>query len=271
MERDVIAQPPVPRKAATVMLLRDGDDGMEVFMIVRHQNSDVHAGALVFPGGRVDDEDYDLAADVAVFPPLPGVHASMAALRVAAVRETFEECGVLLARARGDETLVSATRLRDIEAAHRAAMTRGERTFGAILTAENLIIASETMVYFANWITPQRSSKRFDTHFFLAAAPSDQVALHDGHEAVDSVWIAPAAALERATTGIYQLRFPTQMNLQNLGRHPLSAAAMDAARASRVVTVISKQEKTGDGRRVLRIPLEAGYGGELFESLDPPP
>ena len=271
MERNVIAQPPMPRKAATVMLLRDGDEGMEVFMIVRHQNSDVHAGALVFPGGRVDDEDYDLAADAAMFPPLSGVAANTAALRVAAVRETFEECGVLLARARGDAALVSATRLRDIEAAHRVPMSRGERTFGAILAAENLVIASETMVYFANWITPERSAKRFDTHFFLAAAPSDQVALHDGHEAVDSVWIAPATALERSGTGIYQLRFPTQMNLQKLGRHPLSAAAMDAARASRVVTVISKLEKTGDGSRVLRIPLEAGYGGELFESLDPPP
>ena len=128
MKRDVIAKPPMPRKAATVMLLREGDDGMEVFMIVRHQNSDVHAGALVFPGGRVDDEDYDLAADAVVFPPLSGVDVNMAALRVAAVRETFEECGVLLARVRGDEALVSAARLRDIEAAHRTAMSRGERT-----------------------------------------------------------------------------------------------------------------------------------------------
>ena len=255
------------------MLLRDSNDndgGMEVFMIVRHQNSDVHGGALVFPGGRVDDEDYDLAADAAVFPPLAGVDINMAALRVAAVRETFEECGVLLARARGDAALVSAQRLRDIEAAHRAPMSHKERTFGAILAAENLVIASETMVYFANWITPERSTKRFDTHFFLAAAPSDQVALHDGHEAVDSVWIAPATALERAKAGTYQLRFPTQMNLQKLGRHALPAAAMDAARASHVVTVMSKQEKTGDGRRMLRLPLEAGYGGELFEVLDLP-
>jgi 8-oxo-dGTP pyrophosphatase MutT (NUDIX family) len=275
MENNVTAKPPtppvppVPRKAATVMLLRDGDDGMEVFMIVRHQNSDVHGGALVFPGGRVDDEDYDLAADAAVFPPLAGVDASMATLRVAAVRETFEECGVLLAHARGDAALVSAERLRDIEAAHRAAMTRRERTFGAILAAENLVIASESMVYFANWITPERSTKRFDTHFFLAAAPSDQVALHDGHEAVDSVWISPAAALERAKAGTYQLRFPTQMNLQKLGRHALPTAAMDAARTSRVVTIMSKQEKTSDGRRLLRLPLEAGYGGELFEPFYP--
>jgi 8-oxo-dGTP pyrophosphatase MutT (NUDIX family) len=250
------------------MLLRDGADGMEVFMIVRHQNSDVHGGALVFPGGRVDDEDYDLAADAAAFPPLAGVDANTAALRVAAVRETFEECGILLARARGEQALISAARLRDIEATHRAAMTRKERTFGAILAAENLVIASETMAYFANWITPERSTKRFDTHFFLAAAPSDQVALHDGHEAVDSVWITPAIALERAKAGIYQLRFPTQMNLQKLGRHALPAAAIDAARASKVVTIMSKQEKTADGKRLLRLPAEAGYGGELFEPFE---
>jgi 8-oxo-dGTP pyrophosphatase MutT (NUDIX family) len=264
---NVIAQP-VP--AATVMLVRDGDEGMEVFMIVRHEKSDVHAGALVFPGGRMDAEDHDLAIDPTVFPPQAGVDAAMAALRVAAVRETFEECGVLLARARGESSLVDAARLRDIEAAHRAPMSRGERTFGAILAAENLVLAPETMVYFANWITPERRAKRFDTHFFLAAAPSDQVALHDGYEAVDSVWIPPTIALERARAGIYQLRFPTQMNLQKLGRHGLSAPAMDAARASRVVTVMSRQEKTVDGVRMLRLPLEAGYGGELFEALDPP-
>ena len=259
-----------PEPAATVMLLRDGDDGMEVFMIVRHEKSDVHAGALVFPGGRVDPEDYELAVDAAVFPAQDGVDAAMATWRVAAVRETFEECGVLLARPRGEKALVSAARLRDIEAAHRAALTHGERTFGAMLAAENLVLAPETMVYFAKWITPERRSKRFDVHFFLAAAPSDQVALHDGHEAVDSVWIAPGTALERARAGTYDLRFPTQMNLQKLGRHQMSARAMDAARASRVVTVMSKPERSADGVRLIRIPLEADYGGELFESPDSP-
>ena len=256
---------PKPQPAATVMLLRDGDDGMEVFMIVRHHKSDVHAGALVFPGGRVDPEDYELAVDTAICPGLGGVDPAMAALRVAAVRETFEECGVLLARARGEEGLIGAARLRDIEAMHRDAMMRAERTFGAILAAEDLVLAPEAMVYFANWITPERSSKRFDTHFFLAAAPSDQVALHDGYEAVDSVWMVPGTALERARAGVYQLRFPTQMNLQKLGRHHSPAAAMDAARASRVVTVMTKQERSGNGVRVLRLPLEADYGGELFE------
>jgi 8-oxo-dGTP pyrophosphatase MutT (NUDIX family) len=250
------------------MLLRDGRDSMEVFMIVRHEKSDVHAGALVFPGGRVDPEDYELALDRTLCAAQEGVDAARAALRVAAVRETFEECGVLLARARGQEALVGAGRLLEIEARHRAAIMRGDRTFGAVLAAENLVLAPEGLVYFAHWITPERSAKRFDTHFFLAAAPSDQVAVHDGHEAVDSVWIAPQIALERASAGAYQLRFPTQMNLQKLDRQRSSAAAMDAARASRVVTVMTKQERTGDGVRVLRIPLEADYGGDVFEVPD---
>jgi 8-oxo-dGTP pyrophosphatase MutT (NUDIX family) len=266
MEKKPIA---IPVPAATVMLLRDGADGLEVFMIVRHQQSDVHAGALVFPGGRVDPEDYDLARDPAVFPAPDGGDPAMAALRVAAVRETFEECGVLLARARGEDALVDADRLQAIENRHRAAILHGGRSFGAMLAAEDLVLAPERMVYFANWITPERRPKRFDTHFFLADAPAGQVALHDGVEAVDSVWIRPATALDSARTGTYDLRFPTQMNLQKLGRHGTPALAMQAGRASRVVTVITRQERVEDGRRILRIPLEADYGGELFEVFEP--
>ena len=267
MEKDTIAP---PRLAATVMLLRDGEAGMEVFMIVRHQSNDFASGALVFPGGRVDPEDHDLAADAAVFAPQAGVDATAAALRVAAIRETFEECGVLLARARGESALVSAARLRDIEAAHRPAMARRETTFGAILAKENLTLAPETMVHFAHWITPEHVPKRFDTHFFLAAAPSDQIALHDGEEAVDSIWIPPTTAIESAKTGTYKLVFPTQMNLQKLAHHSAAPAAIDAARTSRVVTVLPKQERAGDGMRVMRLPLDAGYGGELFEVTNPP-
>lgn len=265
MASDVIA---TPQPAATVMLLREADVGMEVFMVVRHHESDVHAGALVFPGGRVDPEDYELAADEALFPGHTELDRFAGALRVAAVRETFEECGVLLARARGEQTLISGARLGDIAAAHRSALIRGERTFGGMLAAENLVVAPDSLVYFAHWITPERSAKRFDTHFFLAAAPDDQAALHDGLEAVDSVWIRPATALEGARAGTYDLRFPTQMNLQKVARHASSQLAMQAARGSQVVTVITRQERIGDGVRVLRIPLEADYGGELFEVYD---
>ena len=105
-----------PRLAATVMLLRDSNDsgdGMEVFMIVRHQSKDFASGALVFPGGRVDPEDHDIAADASVFPPQAGMDADSAALRVAAIRETFEECGVLLARTRRYSTGKRSAAARD--------------------------------------------------------------------------------------------------------------------------------------------------------------
>ena len=266
-QRDSIA---TPLLAATVLLLRDGTDGMEVFMIVRHHESDFAAGALVFPGGRVDPEDYDIAADAVLFPPQPGVELAAAALRVAALRETFEECGVLLARGRSESALVGAARLRAIETTHRAAMTEGERTFRAVLEAEALALAPDRLVHYAHWITPEGTPKRFDTHFFLAPAPRDQAALHDGTEAVDSVWIAPDTALERTRAGTYKLVFPTQMNLQKLARHARSEAAMSAARASRVVTVLPKVERTADGMRTLRLPLEADYGGEIFEVSNPP-
>lgn len=266
MENKVIA---TPQPAATVMLVRDGAAGLEVFMIVRHEKSDVHAGALVFPGGRVDPEDYELARDAVIFPGHERLDDYAAALRVGAVRETFEECGVLIARARDGNALIDAARLHEIEAKHREALMSGARTFGAMLDAENLALAPERLAYFAHWITPERSAKRFDTHFFLAAAPSDQVAIHDGYEAVDSVWIEPSSALDRADAGTYQLRFPTRMNLQKLGRNRRTENAMNAARMSRVVTVMSRQERRlDDGARVLRIPLDADYGGELFEVRD---
>ena len=262
----MIASPP---PSATVMLLRDGDEGLEVFMVVRHQRSDVHGGALVFPGGRVDPEDHELAADASLFPQRDDDDASLAPMRVAAVRETFEECGVLFARPRGESALLGAGRLRAIETAHRDAMVRGERSFRAILAAEDLVLAPEAMAYFAHWISPERSPKRFDTRFFLAVAPSDQVALHDGLEAVESVWLTADIALERARAGTYTVVFPTHMNLRKLGRHRSSVEAMEAARASRIVTVITQQERVGDGFRVLRIPREADYGAELFEFPHP--
>lgn len=266
-QRDSIS---TPLPAATVLLLRDRADGMEVFMIVRHHDSDFAAGALVFPGGRVDPEDHAIAADATLFPPQPAVDAAAAALRVAAMRETFEECGILLARARGESALVGAARLQSIEKAHRAAMTHGERTFLAVLESEALTLAPDALVHFAHWITPEGTPKRFDTHFYLAPAPDDQVALHDGTEAVDSVWIAPGTALAHTEAGMYKLVFPTQMNLRKLARHGRAEAAMTAARASRVVTVLPKVERTTAGTRTLRLPLEADYGGEVFEVSNPP-
>ena len=272
METNLIVE---PRLAATVLLLRDGDPddeggGMQVFMVVRHHQIEFASGALVFPGGRIDPDDHAIAANPALFPLQPGLTAADAALRVGALRETFEECGILLARERGEGSLVSAMRLRAIEAAWRVAMTAGEKSFADILIAEDLVLAPDALVAFAHWITPVAMPKRFDTWFFLAVAPPDQIAAHDGEEAVDSVWISPRQAIAETSAGTYKLVFPTQRNLEKLGRHATSSAAMAAARAAKIVTVLPVMEKSASGVRFLRLPAEADYGGELFEATNPP-
>lgn len=238
-------------------------------MVVRHHEIDFASGALVFPGGRVDPGDHDIAADPALYPNADGHDGT--ALRVAAIRETFEECGVLLARPRGSEALVDALRLRAIEEAHGAALTAGTTSFAAMLNAEDLVLAPDQLVAFAHWITPLRISKRFDTHFFLAAAPADQIAIHDGSESVDSTWVSPRAAITAYEDGRYKLVFPTEMNLKKLGRHTITDEAIAAARATKVVTVLPEPVKAEqDGIRYLRLPLEADYGGEVFEVKNPP-
>ena len=163
-----------PRPAATVLLLRDGAAGIEVFMQVRHQDMKFASGALVFPGGRVDPEDHALAADGVRSPVTVGRDPLAGALRVAAIRETFEESGVLLARPRGEARLIPIERLRGLDAARR--------DFAQMLADEDLVLAVDLLVHFAHWITPVHNPRRFDTHFFALAAPEDQLAAHDGNE-----------------------------------------------------------------------------------------
>ena len=239
-------------------------------MVVRHHQIDFASGALVFPGGRIDPGDHDIAANPVLFPPQPGLTPADAALRVGALRETFEECGILLARSQGDGALVSALRLREIEETWRVPMTAGEKSFSDILIAEDLVLAPDMLVPYAHWVTPLHMAKRFDTFFFLAVAPPDQVAVHDGGEAVDSIWISPRRAVSQSDAGTYKLVFPTQKNLEKLGRHSTPSAALEAARAAKIVTVMPIMEKSENGVRLMRIPADADYGGELFEVSNPP-
>lgn len=254
---DPAVKPPAPaRPAATVLLLRDAPEGMEIFMVVRHQQIEFASGALVFPGGRVEEDDVAIAAAVA--PDLPHAH-----FRIAGIRETFEECGVLLAH---DEAgrLVGAERLLAIEAAHRQALCAGTKPFAEVLEAERLSPIPQAMLPFAHWITPSDLPKRFDTHFFLAEAPPDQLAVHDGGESVDSVWIRPDQALAEAEAGARTLLFPTRKNLERLARFGSVAEAMATTREARLVSVQPEIVTDAEGKRWLRIPEEAGYGGPLF-------
>jgi 8-oxo-dGTP pyrophosphatase MutT (NUDIX family) len=252
-----------PRPAATVLLLRDGPPGIEVFMQVRHQDMKFAAGALVFPGGRVDPEDHALAADAALSPGTVGLGPLDGALRVAAIRETFEESGVLLARPRGNAALVSGERLRGLSA--------GGGGFARMLADAELVLAADLLVHFAHWLTPVHNPRRFDTHFFALAAPEDQLAAHDGTESVESMWIAPREAVAGSEAGRFKLVFATLMNLRRLDRYASTAEALAAAAHAKVVTVTPELVARGDGNiRQMRIPAEAGYGGEVF-TIDLPP
>ena len=255
-----------PRPASTILLLRDSAAGneVEVFMMVRHHEIDFNSGALVFPGGSVDKGDNEIIADPALYSGGEGLDASELAFRIAAVRETFEESGILLARPKGSKSLVDARRAGQIEASHRADLCEGKVSFSKVLTDLGLLLALDELVPYARWITPEGMPKRFDTWFFLAAAPPEQVGAHDGKEATDSIWVSPREALAGGQTGRFKLPFATTRNLVKLGRQPSVAAALHDSRGRKIVTVMPVMTRTPAGRQ-LRIPLEAGYDGDVFD------
>jgi 8-oxo-dGTP pyrophosphatase MutT (NUDIX family) len=261
------AEAVAPRPASTILLLRDSTvtrGEIEVFMMVRHYEIDFSSGALVFPGGSVDKGDQEIIANPALYSGGEGLDASALSFRIAAVRETFEESGILLARISGSNTLVDARRAGEIEAAHRSALCEGKTTFSKILADNGLLLAFDELVPYAHWITPEGMPKRFDTWFFLAAAPPEQAGAHDGRESTDSIWLSPREALAGGESGRFKLPFPTTRNLIKLGRQPSVRAALDDIRGKPVVTVLPVMTKLNGGRQ-LRIPREAGYDGEVFE------
>jgi 8-oxo-dGTP pyrophosphatase MutT (NUDIX family) len=243
-------EPVLPRLAATLLLVRNGAEGLEVFMVARHRAIEFASGALVFPGGSAEAGDAALAE---------GRYGTReATLRVAALRETFEECGVLLAREAEGEAWLSAARAAEIGAAAQGA------GFAEIVARERLRLGLDALIPFAHWITPPMMPKRFDTAFYIAEAPPGQLALHDGLESVDSVWISPARALEAAERGVYTIVPVTQLNLRMLGESADVASALKASRERRIVTVEPRAEKREKGWR-MHIPLEAGYGVDHFD------
>lgn len=248
--------PVAARPASTVVILRDAPGGIEVFMVVRHRAIDFASGALVFPGGKVDTQDAgegwsEFTAEAPAAPDR--------SFFVAAGRETFEEAGLMLARRRGSQELIGAAAADRLVAAHRARLLQGKASFVEIVRGEGLTLALDLMVPFAHWITPEPMPKRFDTHFFLVAAPVSQLGLHDGAESVEGLWISPQQALAEAAAGTRTLVFATRMNLAKLARYASVTEAVAATRAGPVVTVMPKVKRTPEGRW-LQIPAEAGYG-----------
>lgn len=242
---------PVP--ASTILLLRDAP-GLEVMMVARHRGLAFGAGAWVFPGGKVADADRD--GRWAGFVRSPSTPEATA-LRIAAVRETFEEAGVLIAETPEGEPPPKGL-IAEL-AAEREAVEADPARFLDLVAGARLVLDLSRLTPFAHWITPAFEPRRYDTHFFLARAPEGQAARHDGRETVDLHWAAPAEALRRCEAGETKLMFPTRLNLIKLGRCAASGQAIAEAAAAPPVTVEPRVVDI-DGVRFLDIPEEAGYG-----------
>jgi 8-oxo-dGTP pyrophosphatase MutT (NUDIX family) len=208
------------RDAATVMLVRDGSDGLEVFMVRRSLRLVFAGGAHVFPGGAVDEVDRQIErwcvgrtdddASAAL-----GVARGGLAFWVAAVRECFEEAGFLLAvDANGEFVRLDDPDSADRFATHRQAVTTGGRSLADVCAAEGLRLAVDSMQYVSRWITPEGSPRRFDTRFFVCTAPERQTPLHDATETIAHEWVRPGDALDRDRQGEVDLMTPTRRSLQ---------------------------------------------------------
>ncbi|HEV2365810.1 MAG TPA: NUDIX domain-containing protein [Caulobacteraceae bacterium] len=245
--------------AATILLVRD-QPAFEVLMVRRHHQIDFAAGALVFPGGKIDPGDHVAAWADFLFD-WAGPADEARALRIAAIREAYEETGILLARSPEGAPFAGDDRA----AAARPEVTADPRAFLDLVRELDIRLDLAGLAVFARWITPALMPKRFDTWFFVAAAPERQLALCDGFETVEAEWIEPAEAIRLADLGERKVIFPTRMNLKLLAEAAGAEDAMERARARRLVTVEPRIAERPEGR-VLVIPADAGYG-DVFEPI----
>lgn len=259
------------RPAATVMLVRDHPlNGLEVFMLQRTMSAVFAKGMYVFPGGRVDAADDtselqsvcdDLSDERASV--ILGVKSGGLAYWIAAIRECFEEAGVLLARPENGQ---HPLRFDDETVAERFAHARhhvhdASLSLVELCRRERLRLITDTMHYVSHWITPVGEPRRFDTRFFLAQMPEGQEPLHDDRETINSLWVTPESALERSARGELVMLPPTTRNLEFLAPHATTASVLDAARALGTPKAILPQLRVDAEGKVIGVamPGDADY------------
>jgi len=261
-----------PRDAATVVLLRKKScpesGGFEVLMALRNRTSSFVPSSYVFPGGRVDgddarddmesfcsDEDLKRAQSMLE---RPGLSGHGLAVWIAAVRETFEEVGLLFAYGKDGSLLqfsgmdALAERYRE----YRRQIAACQIKFSEMLSREGLTFAFDRLHYFSHWITPELSPKRYDTRFFIAEAPPCQKALHDGQELTRHLWISPEAALEQYWQNRFHMVVPTIVTLEELSRFNKIGDVIESTKNKKIKSVMTRivfdngeiQEHAPDGR-----------------------
>lgn len=237
--------PAIP--AATLVLLRERTGAPpELLMIERAGTMAFAAGALVFPGGRIDPGDHALAANMAVIGPAV---MDDAAARIAAIRETIEEVGIAIGLHPAPDVATVASM--------REALAEGA-DFGALLAAGGWTLDLTALVGFARWRPNFKETRRFDTLFYLAVAPADAEPLADGGESVHALWIAAADALGGADAGQFRVIFPTRLNLERLAMFA-DFAGVQAHVAGFTIEMISPWVEERGGEPFLCIRDDQGY------------
>jgi 8-oxo-dGTP pyrophosphatase MutT (NUDIX family) len=223
-------------------------------MVRRPVRSEFAADVFVFPGGKVDPADHDPALETFFDAPLPSNAPDRSASRTTAIRELFEEAGVLLTA--GDKANVdTGTRSHD---ALRRQLRAGEIDLKDIANAEDLTLNVSALHPFARWITPETMPRRYDTWFYVARMPIGQAAQHDQVETVEGVWISPFEALRRAELGTFPLVFVTRKLLQRMQEHKSIDGLLDSISAQDLHPVMPKAVNRADGI-VFLVPGDAGY------------
>ena len=266
------------RDAATVLVLRDSGDALEVFMVKRDSGLAFLGGAYVFPGGAVDEADYDERFEHY----LPSFDAGamarsldiedrgrVRAYIVAAVRELFEEAGILLSRADGQWVALDGDDDRAGRiAAERPRVAAGQRSFIDLVMREELLLAADCLQHFAHWITPEGAPRRFDTHFFVAPMPERQDARHDTVESTDGMWISPGAALASYAKKEIELVPPTIVTLDRLSLHSDTGEVLEAAANLDVIPVWPKISVDDDDVTIL-YPGDGDYDSGVVRPGEP--
>ena len=243
--------PVIPRPSASVMIVRDGPEGIEVFMLRRSPALDFSPNYLVFPGGAVDpgDESPALLDDYD--------RGELLVYQLAAIREAFEESGFLFAAADTSQSPLDHRYLQQT----RGQLLAGEGHFYEEMTRNGLRLLPECLHPVSHWITPEVAPKRFSTYFFLARQPRSQQGSHDGMEAVDSQWLGVKQVLAMCKQAQPGIMFPTEMNCRWLARFgDVAGALAETATAGRAIPSVMPRIEVRDGGRWLTLPAAAGYG-----------